>query len=157
MGSIKSYILSIIAAAIVYGIARGLLNEKTTTGQIAKLLSGILMVITILSPLTNISFRNVTNYFDGLSMESDAYVEDGKKAAQESIAEIIKSKAEAYILDKANRMGLEIAVEVELDDSDNTVPCGVTITGKLSPYAKEVMGTYLEDNLGIAKENQQWR
>ncbi len=157
MENIKAYIMSIVAAAIICGVTRGLLNEKTTIGQAGRLLSGILMAITILSPLTTISFRNITDYFEGISVEADKYVDDGKTAAKDSIAGIIKSQVEAYILDKANRMGLEISVEVELDASNNAVPCGVTVTGKLSPYAKEVMSTYMEENLGIAKENQRWK
>ena len=58
-------------------------------------------------------------------------------------------------MDKADRMGLEISLEVELDDN-NSVPSGACISGDLSPYAKKVLGEYIEDSLGIAKENQKW-
>ena len=53
-------------------------------------------------------------------------------------------------------MGLQITVEVELDDSNSSVPSKVRIIGNISPYAKEVMGMYIEEKLGIAKEYQQW-
>lgn len=152
----KTYILSIVAAAIVCAVTRSLLNEKSAAGQIVRLLGGLLMTITVIAPLADITFEHITDYFDDLSIETDGYVESGETAAQESMKGIIKSQTEAYILDKANSMGLEIAVEVVLDDSNNSVPCGVKIIGALSPYAKEVMGTYMEDTLGIAKENQQW-
>jgi len=59
-------------------------------------------------------------------------------------------------LDKANRMGLQISVEVELDDKRGNIPCGVTVTGKLSPYARTALGAYMEETLGIAKEKQKW-
>jgi len=58
-------------------------------------------------------------------------------------------------LDKANQMGLDISVEVSLGE-DDMIPNGIAITGTVSPYAKEVMETFMEDTLGIAKENQQW-
>ncbi len=152
----KKYIISIIVAGIICAITDLLLDKKTATGKIAKILTGILMCVTILSPLTNISFKYITNYFDSLSVQADNYVEDGMTSAQISICGIIKSQTEAYILDKANLMGLRIAVEVELNDSNNSVPSNVTIQGDISPYAKEILSSYIESNLAIPKENQKW-
>ncbi len=152
----RDYVISIIAAAIVCAVAIGLLGNKTASGQIVKLLCGILMAITVISPLAKISFHNITNYFDGLTANAEQYVSEGKMAGQESIDRIIKSQTEAYILDKANRMGLEVAVEVELDAGNHSIPGKVKITGHVPPYAKTVLCDYIADNLGIAKENQQW-
>jgi len=156
MDGVKSYVLRIIAAAIICAVVRGLLNEKTTTGQVANLLCGIFMAVTVIAPLANISFQNITCYLDDISVSADAYVEDGKTLAQDSISEIIITKTNAYILDKAKSMGLQIEVEVELDADNNTVPCGITIHGAVSPYAREELGAYIEENLGIAKEFQKW-
>lgn len=152
----KDYILSIIAVAIVCGIVNGLLREMTGTGQIIKILAGVLMAITVIKPLTSISFSHIADYLDGLSVTADAFVVEGRSAAQESIVSIIKSRSEAYILDKANQMGLDIAVEVELDAGNNSIPCGVTISGALSPYAKNVLTDYITNDLGIPKENLKW-
>jgi len=114
------------------------------------------MAVTILAPLISITFHDVYDYFDDLGTDAQHYVQEGKEASQDRISSIIKAQTQAYILDKADRMGLEISVEVELDDSSNPVPCGVVIRGAAAPYAKEVMRTYIEDNLGIPKEKQQW-
>lgn len=152
----KNYILSIIAAAFVCALAITVTNPKTAVGQIVKLLAGILMTVTIVAPLTDISFQNVTEYFSGLSAEADSFVDEGTNLYKDNVAGIIKSQTEAYILDKAERMGLEIAVEVELDVSNNSIPRAVTVFGALSPYAKETLGDYIADTLGISKENQEW-
>ena len=154
--NLKDYILSIVAAAIVCAVTKSLLNQKTATGRIAGLLSGVLMAITIIAPLRDITFANITDYLDGLSYEADIYVKEGQAMAENHTADIIKAQTEAYILDKANSMGLEITVEVELDESNGSVPCGAAVKGILSPYAKEVLGAYMEDNLGISKEKQRW-
>ncbi len=152
----KNYVLSIIASAIVCAVAIGLLGGKTASGKIVKLLCGILMAVTVISPLAKISFSNITNFFDTLSADAEYYVSEGKMAGQESINRIIKSQTEAYILDKATRMGLEVTVEVELDAGNHSIPGKVKIIGNVPPYAKTVLCTYIADNLGIAKENQQW-
>lgn len=153
----KEYILSIVAAGIVCSIAGSLVNSKSALGQILRLLTGIVMVITIISPVLNISFSHITDYLDDLSIQGEIYASNGTTAAKESMSVIIKEQIEAYILDKADHMDLDIAVEVALDDRNNSIPCGVTITGKLSPYAKGILGSYIEEKLGIAKEHQRWK
>ena len=152
----RDYILSIVIAGIVCGITNSLLNEKTANGKILKMLTGILMCITVFAPLARISFSHIGNYFDDLSLEADKYITIGTSDAENDISAIIKSQTEAYILDKAKSMGLDITVEVELDDHNNSVPCGVTINGPVSPYVKEVMTDYIENQLGITTENQRW-
>ncbi len=152
----KSYILTILIAAMICAAAGILLPPKTSAGQITKLLSGVLLIVTVISPLTNISFRHLTDYLNGLSSGAEGYVEDGRAAAQEQIDAIIKAETEAYILDKASQMGLQIAVEVALDENNHSIPSGITVTGPLSPYTKEVLSGYITDTLGIAKEKQIW-
>ena len=149
--------MSIVAAAMVCAIARIFLNGKSATGRIAYLLSGILMAFTVISPLGNITFQGIAAYWDGLSEDAQKYVSDGTAMAENQKADIIKSQSEAYILDKADRMGLQISVEVELDGHNGNIPCAVVISGTVSPYAREQLGAFVEDTLGIAKENQKWK
>lgn len=151
----KNYILSIIACGIVSAITCALSDEKKSTGKIVRILVGILMTVTLLAPLKTFSFNRIFEYFDDLSANANTYTEDGKNTAQTKIEDIIKDRAEAYILDKAKSMGLDVAVEVELNDN-NSVPCGIKITGKVAPYEKGVLRDYIEETLGIAKEKQQW-
>lgn len=153
----RSYVLSIVAAAIVCAVAQGLLAKSTLTGRIVHLLCGILMAVTLITPLGKISFQGVTDYWDDLSYDAQEYVNEGTSVAENQMRDIIKSQSEAYILDKANRMGLQITLEVELDEQNGNVPCGVVISGAVSPYAREQLCAYMEDTLGIAKEKQIWK
>jgi len=152
----RNYILSIVATAIFCTITNKLFEEKTAIGKTVRLLGGILLSVAIIAPVTKISFENIGNYFNDISLTAEYYAAQGEASAKESMLRIIKDNSEAYILDKANGLGLEIAVEVEVG-ADDMIPNRVTISGTVSPYAKEVMGTYMEDTLGIPKENQQWK
>ena len=152
----KAYIISIVVTAIICATACSLFDEKRATGKLIRLLSGILMVATVISPLKNISFKHLSGYFNDLSTEANLAVNLGIESSQESAAKIIKEKSEAYILDKAKTMGLDVAVEVELDDN-NSVPCGITILGKIAPYDKIVLADYIEQSLGIPGEKQKWK
>ena len=157
MSVLKAYMLSVVAAAILCAVAQGLLSKKTAIGRIVYLLSGILLAVTVIAPLGNITFHGVSDYWEKISDDAQKYVSEGTAMAENQKLDIIKTQTEAYILDKANRMGLQIAVEVELDDYKGNIPCGVVVSGTVSPYAKEQLGSYMEDTLGIAKENQEWK
>lgn len=152
----KSYILSIVAAAVLCGIIRNFLDEKSTAGKILNLLGAILMTITIIVPIKQFSFYEFNDYIGSIKLDGQRYATDGNIQAQESVQRFIKAESEAYILDKAKKLDAEITVEVELNIEDN-IPCGVTMTGAVSPYAKEVLSSFVEDSLGIAKEKQIWK
>jgi hypothetical protein len=47
-------------------------------------------------------------------------------------------------------------VEVELSDEEIPVPKTVSVTGKISPYAKKQLSEMMERELGIKVENQKW-
>jgi len=152
----KNYILSIIAAAIISAIVKSLVGKKTATAKVIELLCGIMMAITVIQPIKDINFYNIPSYFDSLTADAKEYVQQGALMAEKSVEDIIKSQTEAYILDKADRLGLCISVEVGLDDKNCNIPDRVTVVGNISPYAKEVLSDFLQNDLGIAKEKQQW-
>ena len=151
----KNYVISILACAIICSIACSVFDNKSSTGRIIKILTGILMTATILIPLKNFDSYNISGFFNSASMEANEYVEEGKKDFRNNVTDIIKSRTEAYILDKAKSMELDISVEVELSD-ENSVPCGIKVTGSVAPYEKNILSDYIEETLGIPKENQKW-
>ena len=70
------------------------------------------------------------------------------------MADIIKAETEAYILDKASQLNVELSVEVTIDEEN--IPTAVTLSGEVSPYARRQLQEIIESDLGIAKENQRW-
>ncbi len=152
----KVYIIGIVATAIMCAIVMQLSDSKTTIGRVLKLISGIIMTVAVISPITKITFRGVERYLDGLSLDADRYVSDGQAAAKENLSVIIKEQTETYILEKAHQMDLDISVEVVLDAANDQIPSAVAIIGKVTPYAKEALSNYIENTLGIRRENQKW-
>ena len=152
----KEYVLSIIISAIISGIVSSFFDRNKSSGKIMHILTGILMTITVISPLKKITFSEFSNYFDNISATAGIYANEGKSINQENTAAIIKQSTEAYILDKAKNMGLDISVEVELNEN-NSVPCGIMISGDVAPYERDILCDYIYDTLGITRENQQWK
>lgn len=156
MDQIRQYLLSVIAAAILCSIVNTLIERKGACYSIIKLITGLFMATIVVSPLINIRISDITTYFGELSAEGSSITADGEAIALNELCSIIKSKTEAYILDKAVSMDLDIEVEVTLNSANPPLPCAVTIRGSAAPYSKEVLSEYIANVLGISKEEQLW-
>lgn len=156
MDSIRQYLLTITAAAVVCSMANVLAGKKGTSAAVIKLLSGLFMTLCVISPLVKLEKIDFGIFTDGLAAEAAQTASYGEIMAKDAAGEIIKARTQAYILDKAASMNLDVAVEVMLDSENPPKPCAVTIEGDVSPYSKEILSQYIADNLSIAKEDQQW-
>ncbi|MBR2009876.1 MAG: hypothetical protein IJ936_07110 [Peptococcaceae bacterium] len=156
MESIRQYLLSITAAAVICSLITGIMGKKGTYAAIVRMLCGLFMAITMLSPLLHIQLTDYSAYYGSILEEADLAASGGRRMANEAEAAIIKHKTETYILDKALSMGLSIEVEVTLSDSDTQQPCKVWLRGAASPYARQKLQEIIVSDLGISKENQTW-
>ena len=153
MGSIKDYLISITAAAIIAGIVTSITKKSTSISSIIKLLAGLFMAVTVLYPFLDIRINELQFYFEQMSLDADFAAGIGKKAAEDEMKQRITEKASAYILEKAYSLGADLNVEVLLED---LVPCAVQISGPVSPYAKQQLSYFITTNLGISLEDQRW-
>lgn len=157
MSSIAKYFLCVAAASVVCAAVNSLVNDKGTYAAILKILCGIFLTVTVLSPWADLKIDNFRILPDGIREEAQSAVNAGKESTANAQKEIIKTKTEAYILDKATSLGIEAAVEVTLSSSDPPVPASVTICGSASPYAKARLRQYMTAELAIPEENQIWK
>lgn len=156
MESIRNYLLGITAAALVCSILTRLLGSKGLLGTAVKLLAGIFMALTVVSPWVNIRLTSLGDFTQGISYDASAAAADGENSAMEAMAEIIKQQTQAYILDKAESLGAQLSVEVTVSGDDLPVPCAVRLEGQISPYAKSALSTCIAEDLGISVEEQIW-
>lgn len=153
---IRAYVLAVTAAAIFCGLVNILMGEKGSAAAIVKLLSGIVLTSVVIQPLGELVISDLDFFLQ--NVEADAYeaVSAGSDTARDALAERIRDRTEAYILDKAAELDLALTIEVILSQGDLPVPSGVILTGPASPYAKNTMQTWISDELGIPREEQTW-
>ena len=156
MEAIRTYFLSVTAAAIICAILKGLLNQGGTPAQLVKLLSGIFLSIIALRPLAQFDLGSLADLRFDYSMDAESAATEGENIAADALAELIKSNTEAYILDKAQSFGVSLSVDVTVSDDQIPVPQTVRLTGNASPYVKAQLSALLTDQLGIAKEDLIW-
>ena len=157
MDGIGQYLLSLIAASIICSIVNTWIGSKGTAGSLIKLVTGIFMTFTLLSPIVHIRLSDYTAGLSSITVDAQTYVQAGQENASNAINNIIKQQTEAYILDKAASMELNLEVEVTLSETDPPAPDSVVLKGQVSPYAKIQLAQFLAEQLGIAKENQTWK
>ncbi len=154
MEALREYLLSVTTAAIVCALVRRLLAGKGSAETMGKILAGIFMALTVLSPLTQLRLPQLSEL--PISADAQQAVQAGEESARKALAERITAGAEAYILEKAAAMQATLTVEVELSDDPIPVPSRVYLQGNIAPYAKQKLQTMIREDLGIDKENQVW-
>ena len=155
MTEIRQYILSVIVISFLCGLAHLFLNGSNLD-SVVKLITGLMITITVVSPFTQDQDLSLNTYFETISSEGKWAVADGQEASLNAAAELIKEKTESYICDKAAEMGAVITVEVMLDDGAPPVPSAVTVRGSVSPYIKKQLVYCLQKDLGINEDKQVW-
>ena len=154
--NIRQYIIQVTVAALLCSIVTQVVGEKSPSASVVRLITGTFMFLCLVSPLANFRLRDLTTYFDGLSVQTDQSVSQGQLAAFEEMSAIIKSKTETYIMDKGAIYGANLQVVVTLEQGSVPAPCGVRISGSISPYAKTQLQNLISQDLGIPLEAQIW-
>ncbi len=155
MSGIKGYIYGIICACLICGIYLGFAPQKGTAVVYIKLLVGMIMVIVLVTPLQKIKVRDISEWIQDHTQDAVAAANSGEGAAKSFRDEIITEQTCAYILDKATSLGLDISVEISLDE-EMGCPWEVRLEGAASPYAKERLENIITQELAIPKERQIW-
>lgn len=153
MDTVREYLLSVTAVSILCGIIGTLAGKKGVVSSILKLLMGTVLALTVIHPLVNLQITHFHWYIDGLSSDVQAAVTHGEDMSVQAMEGIIKSETQAYILDKAASLEVDLYVEVILN---NMVPAEVHLSGPISPNARMQISAWIADNLGIPKEAQYW-
>ena len=150
------YLISIITAALICGIATSVLGSKGALGAAVKFLAGIYMTLSIVAPWGQLRLGELSDLKDQLTSDAERVTLSGQNTAREAMAESIINSTRTYILDKAESLGAELTVEVMLDDSQIPIPNKVRIRGNISPYNREKLSSIIERDLGIPTEAQIW-
>ena len=155
MDQIREYLISITATALICSAAVKLIN-KGMIGAVVKLIAGIIMVLAVVAPWLSIRLDSLQDFASDIRVEAGDVAAEGENSARQAMAAIITGEVRTYILEKAESLGVELTVEVELREDDLPVPDAVRLQGQVSPYAKSVLTEYIAVNLGIAAEDQIW-
>ncbi len=156
MEGLRQYILSVLAAAWICGMIRHFVGKEGAAAGLVRMLSGLLLAFAVLRPIANLHVSDLREWSAPFADAGEAAAASGAEMAKDELRAIIKTRCEAYILDKAASMNAELSVQVTLSDDQIPVPQSVVLKGSVSPYARRRLEEVITGELGIAKENQTW-
>ncbi len=152
MGIFRTYLLRIIAAAFICSIINTL-SGKTAHKNVMQFLSAMALLVVVLGPLSKFQITDADWEMNDLFQESKTAVDEGTRTVEKATAAIITEKTSAYIVEKAAAHGAEVQATVQLD---GTIPRTVEIAGQVSPYVQSILSAWIESELGISREAQNW-
>lgn len=156
MEALRQYAFSVIGGAMICGVLLGMV-PKGATQEILKLLCGVFLSVSILSPIAG---TRLDSFLDDLMTDPRQEAREaaavGEFYSRNLLAQCIKEASEEYILDKAAAMDAALTASVTVSEDAIPVPVAVTLSGQISPAGKERLGLLICEGLGISKENQRW-
>ena len=153
MAPFRQYVLSLTAAALLGGVLLACVPEGSGR-KILRLVCGILLTVTALKPLGQLRLPDLDALSGEYRQQAEAAVAMGQEMARLEAQEGICKALEAYILDKAEVMGVSLEVNIALNE--NGLPISVRLSGAVPPGAKKRLQSIIETDLGIPKEAQTW-
>ena len=145
MDAVRRYVMTLAAAAMLCALVKAIAPGHKGQEKILSLVCGIFLLAPALGPLGLLRLPELSDPTAQARAEEEA---------KQQMTAIISEEAVSYILDKAGDLGLELEVQVELDE--NLLPWSVRLQGAVSPYAKSRLSGQIETELGISQERQVW-
>ena len=156
MEALAQYILTVTSAAMIFGILQSLLDKKGSAAALIQFIGGLFLAFTVIKPVANLNFEIPTDIPFYLSVEGIRISEQGQEIAHSQLYNSIKQRCETYILDKALDYQTPLGVQIQLSQDNVPIPIAVCLKGSTSPFVKNSLQVWLEENMGISRENQLW-
>ena len=153
MGIVGSAVYRFVCCVILCGVLFSLVPD----GRIKELLRtcfGIFLTVILLSVLSGVELSDLQSISWDYVQQAQSAADAGEAYARQQYREFIKQKLEAYILDIAKEYGCSLSVQVIVDAEG--YPVSVTLWGDIATDERKKLEVVIAEELGIAKEDQQW-
>lgn len=157
MSAMGEYLFTIVAAALFVSVLQILVTKKTTVSTVIKLVSGIFLLYTVVSPLVAFRVNDTIEHITDIENDASLLIADACISRDDEIRSVIKQNAEAYVLDKALVLGANIQVELTVQNESPYLPEKITLTGAVSPLIKKQLTSVIEKDIGLPEELQIWK
>lgn len=152
---IGAYLIAVTAACMLAVMADALVKSPPVR-RVARLVGGLLILLTVLSPLVRLEARDLTEFVEGFAQDANLDAEAVQTDYREQWAERVRELLEQNIEQQAASMGLTLRAEVVVRSGECPEPESVTLHGAAAPEEQMALQVYLVQTLGFAKEHVIW-
>lgn len=153
----KNWIIGMFAASFLTALAQGLI-PKGSARRAAAFAGGLVMILAALSPLVKVSSQDIASAISKYRFKAEAMRTGIDIGSTDVMEAIIQEQTEAYILDKAEELGLELTVSVRTTRADDgwPYPSFVELTGSFTEGGREKLSKIIETELALGPDSQEW-
>ena len=150
---ISVWIRSMVITTLVVSLLITLVPEGSFR-RIARLTGGLIFLLVVLQGMKDVDLSRLSADFETYRTKIEMQRSEFEKENETAILQSIAQGTQAYILDKADSLGLDLWVEAEVDVDENGDYrlAGVRISGT---YSAELAG-WISETLGLGAEKQEW-
>ena len=146
MEAVRAWLTSVVLVSVLLSAAQSLIPPGTVR-KAAGFTGGLILLL-------GADLEHLELDFDHYQAAVEERQEELADTQTEAMASIIAEQTEAYILDKAGELGLEVTVRVETRTEGNGIP--VPWSAELTGSWSQALASALETELGIPAERQVW-
>ena len=152
---LHEWITGITCISILLTAAQCLMPEGSVR-KVGSLAGGLLLLLALIMPLKSLETKDLSLALAEYRLMGTDSVELLELENERLVKTIIEEQTTAYILDKAEAVGIKCSAEVSYEYSDNGIayPVEVTIFGDLTKEQKRKLMQIIENDLAVSKENQ---
>lgn len=146
---VRTWLLGVICTAMIMAVAESLVQNDGAK-RVLKILGGVLLLLAAIRPVAELDearLKRMSVEYGGLSQE----YKDELQTAQDFLYEsIIAENAAAYILDKAENLGMICEASVTIVWADEVPRLqAAEIKGSWTQEQREQLSRIIEEDLGI--------
>ena len=154
---VRQWLLGVACTALILAVADGLAPEGSVK-RVCRMAGGLALLLAAVSPLLQLDGRRLTDMLEEYQASVRICEDRLEEQNQLFYQTVIERSAAAYIVDKAEDMGISCRAEVTFSYGEDGVPCPweVTAWGDWTDEAREALERLLEDDLGIPPQRQHY-
>lgn len=156
-GLVRQWLLGVACTALILAVADSLAPEGGVK-RVCRLAGGLALLLAAVSPLLRLEVGALNEALERYRAQVQSYEETLEEQNNLFYQTIIEESAAAYIVDKAEEMGISCQAEVTFSYDEDGVPCPweVTARGDWTDEARETLERLLENDLGVPAQRQHY-
>lgn len=155
---VHNYIQTLVCSAVFCFLALALTPEGSGKKAVG-IACAAAMMIAVISPIVSIDLSDYSKTLTEYKLKAEEYADSGKTESENLNRLYIQDKCRAYILDKADETGTELAevtVTAEWSNDGYWYPHEVRIVSGADENQRARLSDCIQTQLGISVENQDW-
>lgn len=149
--------MAVASAALLVSFVLALL-PKGKIRAIFKFCGALLLILVVITPLTKLDVEAFAQAIAKQQMQIEQMRTGVEINNREILSELIKQQSEAYVLDKAESLGITVTVDITLnEEGDYPYPGSVILSGNASQEDQQYLSKIIAEDIGVPTECQEWR